>query len=192
VNSSIFVHETALVESSEIGANTRIWAFVHVLDGARIGNNCSIGDHGFIENGAVVGNNVTIKNHICLWEGVTIEDDVFIGPHAVFTNDLYPRSPRMPEVQARYANRDSWLEHTIVERGSTIGANATILPGIRLGAYCMIAAGATVTKDVKPHALVMGTPARQIGSVCRCGSRLHPERPSRCAQCGFTLDACVA
>jgi UDP-2-acetamido-3-amino-2,3-dideoxy-glucuronate N-acetyltransferase len=192
VSSSGFVHKTALVESSEIGANTRIWAFSHVLAGARIGSNCNIGDHGFIEGGAVVGNNVTIKNNVCLWDGVTIEDDVFIGPSAVFTNDLYPRSARMPEVQARYADRDSWLEPTIVERGSTIGANATIPPGIRLGAHCMIAAGAIVTKNVKPHALVMGTPARQIGTVCRCGSRLHLEQTSRCAKCGFTLDACGA
>ena len=159
-----FIHSTAIVESDSVGSGTRVWAYAHILPGVHIGTHCNIGDHAFVETGARIGDNVTVKNHVCVWEGVTIEDDCFLGPNAVFTNDQFPRSPRMPEVAERYRKKENWLKRTIVERGCSIGANATILPGIRLGAYSMIAAGATVTKDVAPHALVMGTPARQVGN----------------------------
>ena len=182
----MFIHEQALVETDDIGLGTRIWAFAQVMAGATVGRNCNVGGHSFIESGAVVGSNVTIKNHVCIWEGVTIKDDVFIGPHAVFTNDMFPRSPRMPEAAARYESTADWLRPTLVCRGASIGANATILPGLTLGAYCMIAAGAIVTHDVRPHALVAGTPARQIGTVCRCGVRLQDGDNTICRQCGAT------
>lgn len=185
-----FIHETAIVESDLVGAGTRVWAYAHVLPAVQIGTNCNIGDHAFVETGARIGNNVTVKNHVCIWEGVTIEDDCFLGPHAVFTNDQFPRSPRMKEAAGRYQNKQDWLKRTIVERGCSIGANATILPGIHLGAYSMIAAGATVTKDVPPHALMMGSPARQVGIVCRCGRKIqnHPNSDTTCSGCGTLIN----
>ncbi len=180
-----FIHATAIVESDQIGSGTRIWAYSHILPGARIGRNCNVGDHAFIESGAFVGNNVTIKNHVCIWEGVTVEDDCFIGPGVVFTNDLFPRSPRMKEAANRYLRRENWLERTVAGQGCSIGANATILPGIRLGDYSMIAAGSTVTRDVEPHALMIGTPARQVGFVCRCGTSLGSIMDlTACSECG--------
>lgn len=190
-----YVHPQALVESDDVGAGTRIWAFAHVLSGASIGKDCNVGDHGFIESGATVGNNVTIKNHVCLWDGITIEDDVFLGPGVVFTNDACPRSPRMPEARTRYERCDNWLRPTRVQRGCSVGANATILPGLTLGAYSMIAAGSVVTHDVPPHALVMGVPACEVGVVCRCGTRLeidddaaHAHTTKPCPACGFIVD----
>ena len=187
-----YVHPNALNESESVGSGTRVWAFAHVMPGTVIGENCNVGDHAFIETGAQVGNNVTIKNHVCLWEGVTIEDDVFVGPHVVFTNDLYPRSPRMAAASARYDRRENWLQQTIVEQGCSIGANVTILPGIRLGAYSMIAAGSTVTRDVKPHALMMGTPARQVGLVCRCGLKVEDTTEMTCRECGIPVTDLIA
>lgn len=167
-----FIHPTALVESDRIGEGTRVWAYAHILRDVPIGQNCNIGDHAFVETGASVGDNVTIKNNVSIWEGVTIEDDCFLGPSVVFTNDRFPRSQRMPDAAPRYQSREGWLEETVVEQGCSIGANAIILPGVRLGAYAMIAAGSIVSKDVPPHALMMGVPARQIGTVCRCGMRI--------------------
>lgn len=182
-----YTHPTALNESDAVGSGTRIWAFAHVMPGAQIGHNCNVGDHAFVESGARVGNNVTIKNHVCIWEGVTIEDDVFVGPHVVFTNDLHPRSPRMKAAVARYAKRENWLEKTVVEQGCSIGANSTILPGLRVGAFSMIAAGSIVTRDVKPHALMMGSPARQVGVVCRCGKKTDIQSETTCCECGTLL-----
>lgn len=179
-----YTHPNALNESDTVGLGTRIWAFAHVMLGAQVGDNCNVGDHAFIETGASVGNNVTIKNHVCIWEGVTIEDDVFLGPHVVFTNDQYPRSPRMKEVAQRYSQSENWLRQTVVELGCSIGANATILPGLRLGAHSMIAAGSIVTRDVKPHALVMGNPARQVGFVCLCGTTIETQIEMNCRECG--------
>lgn len=180
----VFVHPAALVESQSVGPGTRVWAFAHILAGAKLGANCNVGDHAFIESGACIGNNVTVKNHVCIWDGVTIEDDCFLGPHVMFTNDPYPRSPRMPEAVARYSQRDNWLLPTVVSRGCSIGANATILPGIHLGEYSMIAAGSVVTHDVRPFALVMGAPARQVGVVCRCGARIEDKSTASCSVCG--------
>lgn len=145
-----FRHETAIVESKSIGQGTRIWAMAHVLPGAVIGELCNICDHTFIENDVVVGNRVTIKSGVQLWDGITIEDDVFIGPNATFTNDPFPRSRQ-------------YLEHfprTYVRRGASIGGNATILPGITIGERAMVGAGAVVTRDVPPRAVVVGNPAR--------------------------------
>ena len=179
-----FVHPQALVESDDIGAGTRIWAFAHVMRGARIGKNCNLGDHAFVEAGAVLGNNVTLKNNVSVWEGVVLEDDVFVGPHATFVNDLYPRSPRMPAVGERYAHKERWLVRTVLERGCSVGANATIVGGIRLGSYCLIAAGSTVTRDVEPHALMAGVPARRVGTVCICGQKLtEPVESPVCPAC---------
>jgi acetyltransferase-like isoleucine patch superfamily enzyme len=151
--SEVFVHEKGLCESEEVGPRTRIWAFAHVLEGARIGADCNICDGVFVEGGAVVGDRVTVKCGVQLWSGVELEDDVFVGPNATFTNDPLPRSRQ-------------WLdEHprTIVRSGASIGANATILPGLEIGTGAMVGAGAVVTRSVPPHAVVTGNPARIHG-----------------------------
>ncbi|MEX2315992.1 MAG: acyltransferase [Pirellulales bacterium] len=180
-----FFHPAALVESDQIGVGTRVWAFAHVMAGAVVGGHCNLGDHAFLESGATIGNNVTVKNNVCVWSGVTLEDDVFVGPNVSFTNDRYPRSPRMAQVAARYERPERWLLPTVVERGASIGANATILPGIRLGRYSMIAAGALVTADVPPFALMVGSPARRVACVCRCGRKLSGSyRAATCEHCG--------
>lgn len=153
--SDYFSHPNALVESQRIGKETRIWAFTHVLPGAVIGDDCNLCDHVFIENDVVVGNRVTIKSGVQLWDGITIEDDVFIGPNATFTNDDFPRSKQYPGEFLR----------TLVKRGASVGANATILPGVTVGQCAMVGAGAVVTKNVPPHAIVVGNPARIIGYV---------------------------
>jgi UDP-2-acetamido-3-amino-2,3-dideoxy-glucuronate N-acetyltransferase len=147
---TFFQHPQALVESSSIGEGTRVWAFAHVLPGAIIGRDCNICDHVFIENQVVVGDRVTVKCGVQLWDGISIEDDVFVGPNATFINDPFPRSKQHPE---RYPR-------TIIRKGASIGANATILPGITVGAGAMVGAGAVVTRSVPPHAVVMGNPAR--------------------------------
>lgn len=150
-----FAHPNAIVESSRIGRNTRVWAFAHILPEARIGEDCNICDHTFIENDVIVGNRVTIKCGVQLWDGITLEDDVFIGPNATFTNDPFPRSKQYPEAFTR----------TVIRKGASIGANATILPGLTIGQHSMIGAGTVVTKDVPPFAIVVGNPARIIGYV---------------------------
>lgn len=148
-----FKHESALVETQSVGDGTRIWAFAHVLPGAKIGRDCNICDHTFIEDDVVIGDRVTVKCGVQLWVGVTIEDDVFIGPNATFTNDPFPRSKQRP---ARFAR-------TIVQRGASIGANATILPGLTIGAGSMVGAGAVVTRNVPQNSVVTGNPARIAG-----------------------------
>lgn len=171
MKAGFFQHPSALVESAAIGTGTRIWAFAHVLKGARVGRHCNIGDHCFIEGGARVGDNVTVKNGVALWEGVVVGDNAFVGPFAVFTNDLAPRSPRFPAAAQRYQSK-GWLSRTVVAEGASIGANATIRCGLRIGSFAMIAAGAVVTRDVPAYALMVGVPARQMGWVCQCGARL--------------------
>ncbi|MGH2854793.1 MAG: WxcM-like domain-containing protein [Solirubrobacteraceae bacterium] len=151
----VFVHERGLCESEHVGPRTRIWAFAHVLAGARVGADCNICDGVFIEDGVVVGDRVTVKCGVQLWRGVELERDVFVGPNATFTNDGLPRSRR-------------WLEEhprTVVRLGASIGANATILPGIEIGRGAMVGAGAVVTRSVPPHAIVAGNPARIQGYV---------------------------
>src|SRR5260370_1648112 len=150
-----FAHPEGRVESSDIGPRTRVWALAHVLEGARIGADCNVCDHTFIEGGAVVGDRVTIKCGVQLWAGVTLEDDVFVGLNATFTNDPFPRSRRQPPRFAR----------TLVRRGASIGANATILPGVTIGSDAMVGAGAVVTRDVPPLAVVVGNPAAVSGYV---------------------------
>jgi acetyltransferase-like isoleucine patch superfamily enzyme len=159
-----FRHESALVESRAIGAGTRIWAMAHVLPGAIIGKDCNICDQTFIENDVVLGDRVTLKCGVQLWDGTAIEDDVFIGPNATFTNDPYPRSKQYPVEFSK----------TIVKRGASIGANATLLPGITIGERAMVGAGSVVTHNVPPFAIVAGNPARIIGYD---GAQKHDETP---------------
>ena len=187
------IHSTAIVESSIIGAGSHVWAYAHIMPGARIGRNVNIGDHCFVEGGATIGDNVTLKNGVCVWEGVTIEDDAFIGPHVTFTNDRYPRSPRMAGVRSRYLKKETWLSTTHVGRGCSIGANATILPAVKLGCYCMTGAGAVVVADVRPFSLVAGNPAVHIAFVCVCGQKLSggPDAGD-CCHCGQTAAARIA
>jgi UDP-2-acetamido-3-amino-2,3-dideoxy-glucuronate N-acetyltransferase len=178
-----YVHPTAIVDTKDIGKGTKIWAFCHIMDGVNIGDNCNIGDNTFMESGVAVGNNVTIKNGNMLWEGVTLEDGVFVGPGVFFTNDRHPRSPRLPEASHRYKDH-SWLSPVLVKQGAAIGAGSVILPGITIGEYATIGAGAVVTKDVIAYAVVAGNPARQKGWVCRCGMPLaFIEGMSQCV-CG--------
>lgn len=150
-----FVHPLSCCESTQVGANTRVWAFAHVLPGARIGADCNICDHVFIENDVIVGDRVTIKCGVQLWDGLRIEDDVFIGPNATFTNDRFPRSKQYPEAFAP----------TTVCHGASVGANATVLPGLTIGLRAMVGAGAVVTRSVPPYAIVIGNPARIVGYV---------------------------
>ena len=157
-------HPTALVEALDIyiGAGTDIWQFVHVMQGAHIGERCSIGQGCFIGN-VRIGDGCRIQNNVSIYEGVTLEDDVFLGPSCVFTNVRHPRA---------HVSRKAEYAPTLVCKGATVGANATILCGVTIGAYAMIGAGAVVTHDVVPHAIVVGTPARAIGWACRCGETL--------------------
>ena len=173
---SVFVHALALCESDEVGPRTRIWAFAHVLAGARIGADCKVGGHSFVEGGVVVGDRVTIKNGVQLFSGVTVEDEVFLGPGAVFTNDASPRAP--------YPKGPAGWRATLVRRGATVGANATVLSGLTIGGWAMVGAGSVVTGDVGGHAIVVGNPARQAGWACRCGRPL-PEDLA-CPACGRT------
>lgn len=150
-----FVHEKAICESEQIGENTKIWAFAHVLPKAAIGTDCNICDGVFIENDVLIGNRVTVKCGVQLWDGLTVEDDVFIGPNATFTNDRFPRSKIYPEQ----------FHKTIIRKGASIGANATILPGLEIGTNAMIGAGAVITRSVPPNAIAVGNPARITGYV---------------------------
>lgn len=166
-----FVHAAAMVESSRIGARTRIWAFSHVQPRARLGADCNVGEHCFIENDVRIGDRVTIKNGVSLWEGMRVGHDVFIGPNATFTNDLRPRSPRSAAGKGRYRTKE-WLARVILEAGCSVGANATVIGPVRLGRGCMVAAGAVVTRNVAPFELVAGNPARRIGWVNLRGERV--------------------
>lgn len=157
-----FIHEKAIVKSKNIGEGTRIWAFCNILEGTRIGKNCNICDGCFIEGKVVIGDNVTIKNGVYLWDGIIVEDDIFIGPNATLTNDKFPRSK----------NTNYKREQTLFKKGCSIGANATILPGITIGQYAMVGAGAVVTKDVPDFTLVYGNPARVIGKVDKKGKAI--------------------
>jgi len=174
-DASVFVHDRALVEDDvEVGAGTRVWAFAHILSGARIGCGCNICDHTLIEGNVRLGNRVTIKSGVYLWDGVVIDDDVHVGPCATFTNDLRPRSCRM---------RGTYPVLRL-HRGCSIGANATLLPGVRIGSWAMVGAGAVVTRDVPGHALVYGNPARRAGWVCVCGQRLRFVDQRASCECG--------
>jgi acetyltransferase-like isoleucine patch superfamily enzyme len=163
-----FVHPNAICETTSVGVNTRIWAFAHILPGAKIGQDCNICDHTFIENQVVIGDRVTIKCGVQVWDGVRLESDVFVGPNATFTNDAHPRSK---------VYLPAPLE-TVVESGASIGANATILPGIRIGEKALVGAGAVVTHSVPANAIVLGNPAQITGYVDSIRGKDSIRRPS--------------
>jgi acetyltransferase-like isoleucine patch superfamily enzyme len=164
IGEEVYVHPHALVESNKIGRGTRIWAFAHVMEGARIGERCNICDHVFIESGAILGNGVTVKNGVAVWDKVTIEDDVFLGPNCVLTNDLNPRAA------IRKAHDE--LAPTWIRANVTIGANATIVCGVTVGSGAFIGAGSVVIRSVPDFALMVGNPARQTGWACICAKKL--------------------
>ena len=158
------VHETAIIDSgAEIGEGTKIWHWVHICGGAKIGKDCSFGQNVYIGNDVVIGNNCKIQNNVSIYDAVSLEDDVFCGPSMVFTNVINPRSAVV---------RTSEYKKTIVKRGATIGANATVICGVKIGEYAFIAAGAVVTKDVAPYSLVAGVPGKQIGWMDQAGNRV--------------------
>jgi UDP-2-acetamido-3-amino-2,3-dideoxy-glucuronate N-acetyltransferase len=171
-----FVHESSYVDDGAvIGAGTKIWHFSHVMPGAVIGERCNLGQNVVVMGGTRIGRNVKIQNNVSIYEGVELEDDVFCGPSMVFTNVVNPRS---------HVSRKHEYRRTLVKRGATIGANATIICGVTLGEYAFVGAGAVVTKDVPAYALVAGVPARRVGWMCQCGERLPDAGAGRCPACG--------
>lgn len=182
--SDVFIHPTAEVsDSAEIGAGTKIWHHVQVREGARIGENCVLGKDVYVDKNVHIGNRTKVQNGVSIYKGVTLGDDVLVGPHAAFTNDLFPR-----------AFNEEWeILPTEVKLGASIGANATIVCGVTIGQYAMVAAGAVVTNDVPAHCLVVGNPARVAARICRCGRKLQREEIRgdtevlRCPHCGTTI-----
>jgi UDP-2-acetamido-3-amino-2,3-dideoxy-glucuronate N-acetyltransferase len=178
--SNPFVHPQAIVgDEVSLGKGTRVWAFAHIVSPASLGADCNICDHTFIEGDVRIGDRVTVKCGVSLWDGMTIENDVFIGPAAVFTNDQRPRSKKYPQQYPAL----------VLKTGCTIGANSTTLPGLTIGCWAMVGAGAVVTRNVPDFALVMGNPARLCGWVCRCGETLTAGPGGRLAcECGLTYE----
>ena len=180
VHPTAFVHPSAHVEDGAvIGERTRVWHQGHIRVGARIGHGCNLGKNVFVDEGVRIGNGVKIQNNVSVYHGVTIEDDVFVGPSAVFTNDRYPRA----------FNTDWEVVQTVVRRGASIGANATLVCGIEIGEYAVVAAGSVVPKSVTPHQIVMGSPARHYAWACRCGRVASREAA---APTDLRCDHCVA
>lgn len=179
-NRDYYIHESSYVdEGASIGPKTKIWHFSHVQEGARIGANCVLGQNVNIGPGVVIGDGCKIQNNVSLYEGIVLEDEVFCGPSSVFTNDLTPRAQ----------GSHGWsISKTLLKRGASVGANATIVCGNTLGEYCMVGSGAVVTKDIPPFALVVGVPTRQIGWVCKCGARLNNDLI--CPRCGTEYQEC--
>lgn len=175
-----FIHESAYVDDGAVlGDDTRVWHFCHVMSGAVVGERCSLGQNVVVMSGVTLGDNVKVQNNVSIYEGVVIESDVFCGPSMVFTNVINPRS---------HVSRRHEYMRTLVRRGASIGANATIVCGSTLGEYCFVGAGAVVTADVPAFALVVGVPARRIGWVCACGVRLPAGPAPACAGCGRAYD----
>jgi len=175
-----FIHDDAVVDSKNIGSGTRIWRNAHILSGAVIGERCNIGENCYIESHVTIGNGVTVKNNVAVWDNITIADDVFIGPAAVFTNDLWPRAQNKKNFQE--------LQGIVVKKGATIGANATIVCGITIYEYAFIGAGSVVTKDVPAYTVVYGNPAAARGLICACACSL-PVQNGRCTcSCGLRYE----
>ena len=171
-----FVHSSSIVDQgAQIGSGTKIWHFCHLMPACKLGNSCVVGQNVFIDNNVIIGNGVKIQNNVSVYNGVIIEDDVFLGPSMVFTNVINPRS---------FIERKNEFKKTIIKKGATIGANATILCGIEIGSYAMIGAGTVVVKDVAPFGLVVGNPAQQIGWVSEAGITLefNAEQIATCPQ----------
>lgn len=170
-------HDSAIIDQgAQIGDGTRIWHFSHICSGAKIGQNCSLGQNVFIANDVVIGNNVKVQNNVSVYDAVTLEDDVFCGPSMVFTNVYNPRS---------HVVRKSEYRKTLVKKGATIGANATIVCGVTIGYYAFIGAGSVVKSDVKDYAIMVGVPARPIGFMCKCGVTLRfKNNQAQCQSCG--------
>jgi acetyltransferase-like isoleucine patch superfamily enzyme len=166
----VFIHDTADVsDHAVIGRGTKIWHQAQIMDGATLGEGCNIGKGVFIASGVTIGSNVKVQNYVSIYKGVTIEDDVILGPHMTFTNDLYPRA----------FISDYTVYETLVKRGASVGANATIVCGVTLNEYCIVAAGAIIVASVPAFALVTGNPGRVTGYVCKCGKRLEIEKTPR-------------
>jgi UDP-2-acetamido-3-amino-2,3-dideoxy-glucuronate N-acetyltransferase len=180
VTDDVFVHESAYVDHGAVlGKGTKVWHFCHVMPGAVIGERCSLGQNVVVMSGTKIGANCKIQNNVSIYEGVELEDDVFCGPSMVFTNVINPRSA---------VSRKHEYQRTLVRRGASIGANATIVCGVTLGEYAFIGAGAVVTKDVLPFALMAGVPAKRIGWMCRCGERLSDAGAGTCKACGTVYE----
>jgi acetyltransferase-like isoleucine patch superfamily enzyme len=179
------IHPTADVErGAQVGRGTRIWHFAQVRAGARLGEDCILGHSVYVDSGAVIGNNVKLQNRVSVYRGVTLEDGVFVGPHATFTNDKYPRAVTPDGHQA---SEEDWKPvATLVKYGASIGAGAIILAGVTVGRWAMVGAGAVVVQDVPDHGLVLGNPARLAGYACRCGQRLQRH------ESGWTCPRCEA
>jgi len=173
----VFIHPAAIVDDgATIGEGTKIWHFVHVMSGARIGDNSMLGQNVYVGSNAVIGNGVRIQNNVSVYDEVELEDDVFVGPSAVFTNVKNPRS---------HVNRRDAYGRTLVQKGASIGANATIVTGITIGRYAFIGSGAVVTRDIPDYGLAFGNPARLRGWVCSCGIKLpFQEKIAQCPECG--------
>lgn len=183
----MIIHETAIVDAgATIGAGTRIWHWAHICSGARIGAGCSLGQNVFVANEVIIGDNVKIQNNVSVYDAVQLEDDVFCGPSMVFTNVYNPRST--------VARKDEYRP-TLVKRGATLGANCTIVCGVTIGEHAFVGAGSVVNRDIAPHALMVGVPARRAGWMCVCGLRLAEKGAVRC-ECGrsytITSESCVA
>tara|TARA_Y100001954_G_C15705623_1_gene550187 strand:- start:417 stop:995 length:579 start_codon:yes stop_codon:yes gene_type:complete len=175
------IHPTAVVDGgAKLGAGSKIWHFCHVMSGAEIGQNVTLGQNVFVASTVTIGDRTKVQNNVSLYDGVSIESDVFLGPSCVFTNVRNPRSE---------VNRRGEFEPTMVAKGATVGANATIVCGVSIGSYAFIGAGAVVTKDVPPHALMLGVPAVRQGWVCSCGETLPDPPYAHCQRCGssYTL-----
>ncbi|MCK4233270.1 N-acetyltransferase [candidate division WOR-3 bacterium] len=172
-----FSHPTAVIDKgAKIGNHSKIWHFTHIREGAKIGENCVIGQNCYIASRTVIGNGVKVENNVSLFDLVTLKDNVFVGPSAVFINDINPRAP--------YPKEGKWIP-TLVKEGATIGANATILCGITIGKWAFVACGTVVTKDVKNYSIVKGNPGKHSGWICECGEKLFlKKKKTECQKCG--------